>query len=600
MKGMAVVGVVCGRGFFAEVSGFSASRGRGSLTRCPTHLGAQRNNGPLCVFGIDATPMTSSPLTARFSVVVAHAPDYGIGRANKLLYEDADSRADLTHFRAVTSHVLAPGRQHAVIMGYNTFESLDHKPLRKRVNIVVTRAHARRVRPVNEDFDADAPLHVAHSLDAALELAAALPTVDRVFVIGGSQVFAAVAAGGLAAAGCDYAYVTCIAGPCVHCGARHTGACAERADTTYSSGATAFVAPFWLDASWEALFALPLSAHSTCTIYGAPSRPARVAPAPGAPLPLADAALAYRWPVGGGVADGGVGLDHDEYQYLRLVADVLARGERRSNRTGVPTVSVFGAQLRFALTDGTLPLLTTKHVPFGAVAKELLLLFVAGATDNTVLTTTNVHIWTANAEARAAARAGAGGETAASDLGPIYGFQWRHFGAPYTTAAADYTGAGVDQLAQLVHDLRADPFSRRHILCAWNPAQQRDMALPPCHVMAQFFVSASNGLTCMLTQRSADIGLGLPFNIASYALLTHLLARATGLLAEQLVVSLGDAHVYATHEGALLEQLSRRPKPFPKLGFAEGAPTDIFAVRPEHVTVVGYEHASKLAMAMAV
>jgi thymidylate synthase len=596
--------------------------------------------------------MDASP-TARFSVIVAHAPDFGIGRANALLFEptDPDCRIDLAHFRAVTSHVLTPGRLHAVVMGYNTFVSLGRKPLRGRVNIVVTRAHQVDVTSVTsaamlaaaaaagggaggvsadatpQDTDTAPPLHVAKSLTAALQLAAALPNVDRTFVIGGAQLYKAAAV--LAAEGCDYVYVTRVAAPCRACSRRHAAdtACdSDDLDTSaddvaspalYTSGATTTVMPFWLAPSTcTLLHSSFLNENMVLDIYGGVNRNGASATAntnaddhdDDARI-LPDVGIAYRWPAP---------FDHDEFQYLRLVWAIVNRGQWRENRTGVPTLALFGAQLRFSLRNWTLPLLTTKRVPFEAVKKELMLLFMPGATDEAVLRDSGVRIWEANARAFAAARKAAAEESSThadadtttrtrtrfagdGDLGPIYGFQWRHFGAPYAGCDVDYTGQGVDQLAQLVHALTHDPHSRRHILCAWNPAQQHDMALPPCHVMAQFYVGARGTLTCKLTQRSADVGLGLPFNIASYALLTHLLARATGLTATNLILDLGDTHVYTTHEGALLLQLSRRPRgAFPTLAFAPGAPTDLFAIRPEHVDLVDYVSHGPLPMPMAV
>jgi thymidylate synthase len=255
-------------------------------------------------------------------------------------------------------------------------------------------------------------------------------------------------------------------------------------------------------------------------------------------------------------------LPHPEQQYLELVARVLATGEARDDRTGVGTRAVFGARLEFSLADNVMPVLTTKRVFWKGVVHELLW-FLRGCTDARALSAAGVRIWDGNAS-RAALDARGLTDRAEGDLGPVYGFQWRHFGAPYVTADTDYRGAGVDQIKALVHGLRTDPVGRRHILSAWNPADLPAMALPPCHILAQFWIGA-DGLSCQMYQRSADLGLGVPFNIASYALLTHLLAACVGRPAARLIMVFGDTHIYSTHEEALREQLTRRPRSFPKL-----------------------------------
>jgi len=218
--------------------------------------------------------------------------------------------------------------------------------------------------------------------------------------------------------------------------------------------------------------------------------------------------------------------------------------------------------MAFSLRGGRFPLLTTKRVFFRGVAEELRW-FLGGSTDARALAARGVHIWEGNGS-RAALDARGLSHRAVGDLGPVYGFQWRHFGAPYTDFTADYTGAGVDQIAALVDGLTADPAGRRHLLTAWDPAALPAMALPPCHVLAQFYV-ARGELSCQLYQRSADLGLGVPFNVASYALLTVLVAAVTGLTPGDFLHVVGDAHVYGNHGGALAEQLRRAPRAFPTL-----------------------------------
>jgi thymidylate synthase len=241
---------------------------------------------------------------------------------------------------------------------------------------------------------------------------------------------------------------------------------------------------------------------------------------------------------------------HADRVYLASLDRILKEGNERSDRTGVGTKSLFGLQDRYDLTKG-FPLLTSKKVYVRGVIEELLF-FLSGRTDNGWLNDRNVHIWD---------------EWAApdGDLGPVYGFQWRHFGAPYLSQNdrdAGVNPGGVDQIAGVLKDLKTNPFSRRHIVTAWNPAMLDEMALPPCHMMFQFYVTPDNagnpyGLSCQLYQRSADWGLGVPFNIASYAALTILFADLLDLVPLDFVHTFGDAHVYLNHVAQLEEQLSR-------------------------------------------
>ncbi|RKP06563.1 thymidylate synthase [Thamnocephalis sphaerospora] len=259
----------------------------------------------------------------------------------------------------------------------------------------------------------------------------------------------------------------------------------------------------------------------------------------------------------------------EEHQYLDLLEHILEHGETRTDRTGTGTRAVFAPpQMRFSLRDGRFPLLTTKRVPFRLVAEELLW-FVRGETDALKLAEKKVHIWDGNGSKEFLEKAGLG-HRREGDLGPIYGWQWRHFGADYTDCNADYTGKGVDQLADLVKKIRTQPHDRRLILSAWNVADLAQMALPPCHLLAQFYVSDATDtrpatLSCQLYQRSCDMGLGVPFNIASYALLTYMLAHVCDLEPGEFIHTMGDAHIYCDHIDALKEQLARQPREFPQL-----------------------------------
>jgi len=265
---------------------------------------------------------------------------------------------------------------------------------------------------------------------------------------------------------------------------------------------------------------------------------------------------------------------HDERQYCNLVWDILEKGSLEQSRNG-PTWSVFGAAMHFSLANDTLPLLTTKRVAWVTCLKELLW-FIKGCTDNRVLKEQGVHIWDANSTRDFLDAAGLP-YLKEDDLGPVYGHQWRHFNAPYVDCETDYTGQGVDQLANVIAALKdpAQRSSRRIVMSAWNPQQLKEMALPPCHVLVQFNVTDGTKLSCALYQRSGDVGLGVPFNIASYSLLTHLLAHHCGLVAHELTYVLGNAHIYEEHVAALEMQVSREPFQFPCISITGYAKPDI-------------------------
>jgi len=258
----------------------------------------------------------------------------------------------------------------------------------------------------------------------------------------------------------------------------------------------------------------------------------------------------------------------EENQYLQLILDILAKGHWEEGRNG-RTKSLFGYSMRFSLKDGTLPLLTTKRVAWKTCFHELMW-FISGSTDNKKLNDKGVHIWDANASREFLDSRGLG-LYEENDLGPVYGHQWRHFNAPYFDCHTDYSktgsGRGIDQLQHIIDQLKTTEgrASRRLIMSAWNPCQLDQMALPPCHVMVQFNVREQKYLSCALYQRSGDVGLGVPFNIASYAFLTHILAKHCDLIPQDFVYFLGNTHIYENHIPVLEKQLLREPYAFPKI-----------------------------------
>ena len=286
-------------------------------------------------------------------------------------------------------------------------------------------------------------------------------------------------------------------------------------------------------------------------------------------------------------------------QYHEALQYILDNGEVCSDRTGVGTRSVFGYQMRFDLNEG-FPAVTTKKLAWKAVVGELLW-FLEGSTDERRLAeiTYGKHrvelvdrstIWTANADAQGKTLGHLNNEFT-KELGPVYGSQWRNF-----------NNSGVDQIADIVRHIRTNPDSRRIILSAWNPVQLSEMALPPCHVLAQFRV-INGRLSCQLYQRSADMFLGVPFNIASYALLTHMIAEICSLEVADFVHTIGDAHIYSTHEDVVREQLKRTPRPLPKLKMPILQSLDVHSIqmlRAVDFELVGYDPMDSLKAPMAV
>jgi len=256
-------------------------------------------------------------------------------------------------------------------------------------------------------------------------------------------------------------------------------------------------------------------------------------------------------------------MNPEEQQYLDLIKNIINNGSEEMSRNG-KVFSTFGNMMRFSLKDGQLPLLTTKKVAWKTCFKELLW-FIKGSTSNHELKEQNVHIWNANASREFLDSRNLNHEE--NDLGPVYGHQWRHFNAEYENCHSDYNGKGIDQLQNVIQMLK-DPeqrTSRRMVVSAWNPCQLDEMALPPCHILFQFYVRQGKYLSCSMYQRSGDIGLGVPFNIASYSFLTHIIAKHCGLIADEFVYFLGNAHIYEEHIEPLKEQIERLPRDFPQI-----------------------------------
>jgi thymidylate synthase len=254
----------------------------------------------------------------------------------------------------------------------------------------------------------------------------------------------------------------------------------------------------------------------------------------------------------------------EEHQYLDLIRDIINNGSIEEGRNG-KTYTKFGNMMKFSLKNGKIPILTTKQLAWRVCFEELFW-FIKGSTNNTELKEKKVNIWNDNASRNFLDSRGLY-NLAENDLGPVYGHQWRHFNAEYLDCNTNYNGHGVDQLQYIIDQLKNPETrnSRRLVMSAWNPCQINQMALPPCHMICQFHVRDGKYLSCALFQRSGDVGLGVPFNIASYSLLTHILAKHCGLEADEFVHFLGNSHIYEDHLIPLNIQIERSPFDFPSI-----------------------------------
>jgi thymidylate synthase len=293
---------------------------------------------------------------------------------------------------------------------------------------------------------------------------------------------------------------------------------------------------------------------------------------------------------------------HEEHNYLQVFRDIIQKGTKRIDRTGVGTIGTFGCQMRFDISY-SIPVLTTKYVAWKSVIKELLF-FMKGQTNSKQLESEGVSIWKANTTSEFLANRGLY-DYKEGDMGPMYGWLWRHMGAEYRGCDIDYGQAGFDQLQQLISDLKSDPFSRRHLLTTFHPPSVAQSVLMPCHGIAvQFYVEEVAGekwLSCQMYQRSMDTFLGAPWNIESYAVLTHVLAKICDMRPKELIITTGDTHIYNNHIEQVKLQLCRKPLPFPVLIVRESVkekPIDEITI--DDFDIVGYLHHPSIKAPMAI
>ena len=513
------------------------------------------------------------------SVIVAMASkSRGIGCKGQLPWR---LKGDMKFFKDMTLGLPsgAPASsQNAVIMGRKTWMSIPSKfrPLPGRINVVLSRS-----ADVREACGLPESVISASSFDEALGHLAELRSsgkVATVFAIGGASVYSAAIESGA----CDTIHLTRVEGSTAEFDVFFPELPSDKYSLTAASEAKKDNELSYVFETYQKITAKQTASGGvTATKAGAPT---------------SDSSSASKTSSAASQLASPVGERHEEYQYLDLIRDIINTGNKRMDRTGTGTLSKFGATMRFSLRDGTMPLLTTKRTFWRGVAEELLW-FVSGSTNARELQEKNIHIWDGNGSREFLDSRGLT-DREEMDLGPVYGFQWRHFGAEYKTMHDDYTGQGVDQVAKLIETIKTNPTDRRMIISAWNPAAFDLMALPPCHMFAQFYV-ANGELSCQMYQRSADMGLGVPFNIASYSLLTYMIAHVTGLKPGEFVHMIGDAHVYLNHVEPLQTQLEREPRPFPKFRFKREV-DNIDGFKYEDFELIGYKPHKRVKMKMAV
>ena len=476
-----------------------------------------------------------------YYIVVGISSIGHIGADNNLLFE---CKQDLKHFYKITTSPYPEGTQNILIMGYNTWMSLPEnvKPFSKRLSIVVSRNHTIPVMPPN--------LVQTTSLEDAFTYASTHPT-GRIFVIGGEQIYK-------------------------RCYTHHMNHLRGVYATCYQSG---FYQTYKTLKEFPCEILNTMTSTYTHTLENIPVI-SRYEETP----KTESMNLVYR------TLQSPTMMNHNELSYLKLLKKVMTKGTEVDSRNS-RVKSLFGERMEFDLSQG-FPLLTTKQMGYKTILRELLW-FMSGSTDNRILKSQNVHIWNQNASREFLDSRGLS-DNPVDDLGPVYGFQWRHFGAEYTGYESDYTNQGVDQIKEILRLIREEPTSRRILLSAWNPSDLHKMALPPCHVMCQFHVDTQKQtLDCQLYQRSGDMFLGVPFNIASYSFVTHIIAHLSGLTAGRLIHILGDAHIYENHYPQVNIQMERLPIQSPTIKISSELKS-LDDLSEEKITLHGYQSYPKL------
>lgn len=409
---------------------------------------------------------------------------------------------ELKHFQQTTKHVADINKRNAVIMGRLTWESINKRPLNNRLNVIISKSNIGLLPNNVLQF-----VELTYALDSLKQM----NDIENVFVIGGEQLYKLA----VNHSNCDSMIITHIK------------------------------KSFKCDKFFPQIDGNKFIIDSVSNIQQENDIKYEI--------------VKYKR----------IDKHHPENQYLDLIRNILNNGIKKDDRTGVGTLSIFGQSIRFDLER--FPILTTKQIYWKGVIEELLF-FLRGSTNNKELIKKNVHIWDGNSSKEVLEKLGLHYKAGANigkpyedgDCGPIYSFQLKHYGADYEGCNADYTNKGIDQIKYCLNLLKTDKNSRRIVLNMWNICQLNEMCLPPCHILYVFSVY-NDKLSCMMTMRSNDIGLGLGFNISSCALLTHIFAKLSGLGVGELVINTGDTHIYNNHIEPLKKQIERIPRPFPLL-----------------------------------
>jgi len=517
-------------------------------------------------------------MSSSIRVIYARGLRGEFGCQGGLPWKDVVLQHDMDSFRSFT-------RGHTVIMGRHTFASLKFKPLSNRFNIVIGHPSSAVRSYGNSSLIAESPLNCIEwesTLEGAIKTARRVHPQGKIWVIGGTRLILDA----MTHPECTEVVITNVLRMFSDCDVTidlgEEANCLEASEFYLSSHSDVFhtehgneTYPYQIHVYRKTQWEPDTSSRTFVSRSPIPI----LSRSPSPPLRSSDLPV------------------HPEQQYLDLLRDVLQNGSVKGDRTGTGTRSLFGKVMTFDLSNGEFPVLTTKRVFWRGIVEELLW-FISGSTDTTVLSKKKVHIWDANTSRETLDKNGLT-HYAVGTLGPGYGFQWRHAGAEYVDAQTDYTGQGVDQLQNVIDKLRTDRNDRRILIQSWNVKDLPKMSLVPCHVLVQFYVDAESRLSSCMYQRSADLFLGVPFNISQYCLLTCMIAQVCNLKLGTFTHILGDAHIYNTHVDAVAEQLSRTPVAFPTLKL-DPTVRNIDDFRMEHIELVGYNPLSGISAPMSV
>ena len=487
-------------------------------------------------------------MTKSIGMIFAATRDLGIGLKNQLPWPKLNK--DMSFFKKITSEVRDKTKKNAVIMGFNTFSSMNNIGLPGRENIVIT----RKPKSILEQFEKPG-IRFCGNLEDSYKTIEDLEDIEKSLIIGGATIY-------------------------------------EQAITLSSK--------YPIDKLYETRIFKDFETDVKINkdLYQGFTKNFPYKKASQTIVEQNDVNYDFLIYSAEKMREKLPFKISQEYQYLELLKEIIEKGDERPDRTDTGTLSLFGKSMRFDLEAG-FPLLTTKTTFYRGIFEELLW-FLRGDTDGMALLDKNIKIWEGNGSRDFLDKRGLPNRRE-HDLGPVYGFQWRHFGADYKTCSDDYSGKGVDQIKDLISDLKTNKYSRRHIVSAWNPTDLNQMALPPCHVMFQFYIDSKDRLSCSLYQRSADIGLGVPFNIASYALLLCMIADHLSLRRGEFVHFIGDTHIYLNHIDALKKQMKKTPNPFPILLInKKNKRENIWDYQIEDFELINYHGLGKLKMKMAV